>query len=312
MRKFLLNVFIVFIYFISCTPEKPALSFDTLSILNVQVIDIIGPTIGSNRPLFSPRDIAVNRVKEIFIADYGNDRIVKLDSTFTFKTELGGFGISDYSLNGPLSIAVDNVSNLYLIDSGNARVLRFDRRLNFISDERGFIKGQQYNFTRPSAIDVTDRGDIYIGDEGLGACFKFDPFFVYIYEFGCRGTPQEIGYPSDIECGEDGRIYVADSEYGRIMVYDDFGMFLHTIGEQVLERPSAVAVSQRTGIWVTDTGTGLLHCFNFIGKEAFRWGGQETYYLEKPAGLFIDDDDNIYVVDSSTNQILIIKPVLRK
>jgi DNA-binding beta-propeller fold protein YncE len=312
MRKSLLSVFIAFIYFISCAPEKPAPAFDTQSILNIQIIDIVGPVIESNRPLSSPRDIAVNRVKEIFIADYGNDRLVKLDSTFTFKTELGGFGASDYSLNGPLSIAVDNVSNLYLIDSGNARVLRFDRRLNFISDERGFIRTQQYNFIRPSAIEVTDRGDIYIGDEGLGACFKLDPFLIYIHEFGNRGTPQEVGYPSDIEYGKDDRVYVADSEYGRIMVFDDFGMFLRIIGEQVLEKPSAVAVSQQTGIWVTDMETGLLHCFNFSGEEVFRWSGQEMHYLIKPAGLFIDNDDYIYIADSSTGQILIIKPVFRK
>jgi DNA-binding beta-propeller fold protein YncE len=312
MKKISSIVFIVVFYCIGCAPERPKPAFDTQSILNIQIIEIIGPTIRPTRSLSSPRDIAVNRIKEIFIADYGNDRIIKLDSTFSFVAEFGGFGASDYSLNGPVSIAIDNVSNLYLIDSGNSRVLRFDRRLNFISDERGYVRSQQYNFIRPSSIKVTKRGDIYIGDEGLGACFKLDPFFVYIHEFGTRGSPQEIGYPSDIEYGKDNKVYVADSEFGRIMVYDDFGMFIHSIGEQILEKPSAVAVSSQTGIWVTDMETGLLHCFNFRGEEVFRWGGQERHYLVKPAGLFIDDDDTIYIVDSTTGKIYVVKPILRK
>ena len=312
MEKLLSVIFITVIYCIGCAPERPGPTFDTQSILNIQILDIIGPAVGSARPLSSPLDIAVNRFKEIFIVDYGNDRIVKLDSNFSFITELGGFGTSVYSLNGPVSIAIDNVSNLYLIDSGNNRVLRFDRRLNFISDEKGYVRSQQYNFIRPSSIKVTGRGDIYIGDEGLGACFKLDPFFVYIHEFGSRGSPQEIGYPSDIEYGKDDKVYVADSEFGRIMVYDDFGMFTRSIGKQILEKPSAVAVSSLTGIWVTDMETGLLHCFNFRGEEVFRWSGQERHHLVKPTGLFIDNDDTIYIVDSAVGQIFIIKPILRK
>ena len=312
MEKVLSILLIFVIYCIGCTPERPKPDFDTQSILSIQIINIIGPAIGSTRSLSSPRDIAVNRVKEIFIADYGNDRIIKLDSTFSFINEFGGFGASVYSLSGPVSIAIDNVSNLYLIDSGNSRVIRFDRRLNFISDEEGYVRSQRYNFGRPSSIKVTERGDIYIGDEGLGACFKLDPFFVYIHEFGTRGSPQEIGYPSDIEYGKDNKVYVADSEFGRVMVYDDFGMFTHSIGERILEKPSAVAVSSRTGIWVTDMETGLLHCFNFRGEEVFRWGGQERHNLVRPTGLFIDDDDTIYIVDSTPGKIYVVKPILGK
>ena len=109
-------------------------------------MNVIGPSIGSTRRLAQPRDITANMVGEIYIADYGNDRIVKLDSALNFIGEVGGFGASDYSINGPVSLALDNVSNLYVVDSGNKRLLRFDRNLNFISEETGYTKGDKINF----------------------------------------------------------------------------------------------------------------------------------------------------------------------
>ena len=312
MIKLSLIVSLAVILTTACSPEKPKPQTTTQTILNLQVIDIIGPSIDSSRPLNRPRDIAVNMVGEIFIADYGNDRIVKLDSSHNFISEVGGFGASSYALNGPVSLALDNVSNLYVIDSGNKRVLRFDRNFNFISEEKTYIKSEKIDFINPTGVEVTARGDIFISDEGLGACFKLDQFFYYIYDFGGRSSYRPVGYPADIEYSNDSKIYVADSEYGSIFIFDDFGLHIQTFGDDVLTEPSAVAVSPRTGIWVTDSQTGLLHCFNFRGNEIFRWSGQGHQQIVKPTGLFIDSDDTIYIADSATARIFIIKLILRK
>jgi len=312
MIRLSLIVSLAVILIAGCSPERPGPQTTTQAILNIQIIDIIGPSIDSSRPLNRPRDIAVNMIGEIFIADYGNDRIVKLDSTHNYISEVGGFGSSSYALNGPVSISLDNVSNLYVIDSGNRRILRFDRNFNFISEEKTYTKSEEIDFINPTCIEATVRGEIFIGDEGLGSCFKLDQFFDYIYDFGSLSSNRPVAYPSDIEYDNNYKIYVADSEYGSIFIFDDFGLHIQTFGDNVLTEPSAVAVSLRTGIWVTDSQTGLLHCFDYRGNEIFRWNGQGHQQLEKPTGLFIDSDETIYIVDSATARIFITKPILRK
>ncbi|MCD6163218.1 MAG: NHL repeat-containing protein [candidate division Zixibacteria bacterium] len=309
MSKLSIIVSFAVVLTLACSPEKPGIRLTTQSILNLQIIDVIGPSIGSSRPLNQPRDIAINMFNEIFIADYGNDRIVKLDLAYNFIAEIGGFGIAEYSLNGPVSLALDNVSNLYVVDSGNRRLVRFDRRLNFISEESGYTKDNKIDFINPVSVNVAARGEILFGDEGIGACFKLDQFLYYIYEFGSRSSSQPIYYPADIDFDKNENIYVADSENGKILVYDDFGMHIRTIGGDILQKPTGVAVSPRIGIWVTDVESGMLYCFDYKGNEIFRWNGRGYLQLIKPTGLFIDDD-TIYIVDSAASRIIIVKPII--
>jgi DNA-binding beta-propeller fold protein YncE len=299
------------ILFLSCAPEKPQPEISPRDILNLQVIDVIGPNIGGGRALAQPRDIAVNMNKDIFIADYGNDRIVKLDRDYNFIKEVGGFGNSSYALNGPVSLSLDNVSNLYVVDSGNKRILRFDRNLNFISEQTGYTKSTRVNFINPACIYVTARGDVFIGDEGLSSCFKLDQFFNYVYEFADRGSVQPVGYPYDIDFSRNNRIYVADYYYSQVMIFDDFGLYLDSFGQNVLKKPSAVEISPRTGIWVADSENGMIYCFDFKGKEIFRWAGETGYRLLKPSALFIENDDTLYIVDSQSSRIFVTQPVLR-
>jgi tripartite motif-containing protein 71 len=310
MAKYLLCIAVAFS--LSCAPESPQFQAGAQEILNLQIIQTLGPSLKQNRPLYSPRSITVNQLGEIFIADYGNDRIVKLDSSFAFVEETGGFGAGESGLSGPISIALDKISNVYVIDSGNRRVVRFDRYLNFISADDGFDKDERISFIRPVSIGLSNQGDILVGDEGLGACYRLDQFFSYIYEFGSQNDIQPVNVPASIACGEDNKIYVADSDYGKIYIYDDHGLLIKTIGEDVLQKPMAVAVSKNSGIWVADEETGFIHCFNFRGEEIFRWNGFGGQNLVKPTGLFIDSDDLLYIVDSSTARVYITRPIVRK
>ncbi|MCP4583996.1 MAG: hypothetical protein GY839_20485 [candidate division Zixibacteria bacterium] len=297
---------------LGCAPQTPRPELGAEAILNLQVLEILGPSIDNDRPLYLPHSLAINRLKEFYIADYGNDRVVKLDSNFSFVKEVGGFGTGEYALNGPSDLALDKISNVYVIDSGNRRVTRYDRHLNFISSDDSFSKDEEIKFIRPTGIDISDRGDIFLGDEGLGACYKLDQFFFYIYEFGSKSDIQPVYTPADIAYGSDNKIYVADSEYSRVFVYDDFGLLIQTIGEDILQKPSAVAVSKTSGIWVTDEETGVLHCFSYRGDEIFRWSGHGSQRLLAPTGLFVDSDDVIYIVDSTASRIFVTRPIIRK
>lgn len=290
-----------------CAAPNSKLSLDTNSILDLQIIHIIEPQLTGTRPLNSPRAVAVNQSGDIFIADYGNDRVIKLDSTFKFVREAGGFGAGDYVMNGPAGLAIDKVSNIYVVDTGNNRIVRFDRHLNFISGEDGFTREEKIKFIRPLSIEISSDGDILVGDEGLGACYKLDQFFNYIFEFGGRDEIYSVIYPSSIDHYIN-KIYVADTDYGYVFIYDDFGMMTQKLGDDRLKKPSAVAAS-KSGIWITDSDAGNLYCFDFRGREIFRWNGSGEFRLINPVGVFVDHNGRLFVTDSNASRIYVLRPI---
>jgi hypothetical protein len=81
--------------------------------------------------LFNPFSIAVDSSGNLFIADYGNNRIRKIDTSGTITTVAGngttifsgdGGPATSASLNLPASIAFDNAGNLLIADSLHARI----------------------------------------------------------------------------------------------------------------------------------------------------------------------------------------------
>lgn len=309
MYKLFISLLSLLFLLAGCSSQKQLSIPRSVDIVNLQVVKTIGPNIVGTRSLNSPRAIAVNQAGEIYIADYGNDRIVKFDSTFSFIQEIGGFGAGEYALNGPLDIAVDKVSNLYVVDFGNKRVVRLDRHLNYISSYDGYYKEELVEFIRPVSIGVSNRNEILIGDEGLAACYKLDQFFTYQFEFATRDEIYSVLYPSTVY-QSNGVIYVTDPEYGYVFKYDEFGLFVGKIGEDALTEPVSIASSGKSGIWIADRKSSTLHLFNSRGKELFRWDGSGEYSLYRPEDICIDNNDLIYVVDSQVSRILILKPLM--
>jgi hypothetical protein len=85
-----------------------------------------GPATSS--PLYSPADVAVDSVGNLYIADQGNNLIEEVTPSGTLSIIAGTPGSSgapspgpatSSPLNNPLGVAVDSASNLYIADQGN-------------------------------------------------------------------------------------------------------------------------------------------------------------------------------------------------
>ncbi|MDQ3809195.1 MAG: 6-bladed beta-propeller [Chloroflexota bacterium] len=73
-----------------------------------------------------PEGIALDHDGNLWVADYGRDRVVKLASDGRLLLALGGRGSGPGEFLGPKGIAVDGLSGrVYVADTGNARVQRF-------------------------------------------------------------------------------------------------------------------------------------------------------------------------------------------
>lgn len=83
----------------------------------------------------APSAVAVDAASNIYIADYGNNRIRKVDINGTISTIVGN-GTAGYSGDGglattakifsPKSISLDALGNIYIVDFGNNRIRKVE------------------------------------------------------------------------------------------------------------------------------------------------------------------------------------------
>ena len=180
----------------------------------------------------------------------------------------------------------------------------------------------------PHGIHVDDEGNVWVTDgqgpnpenpatAGMGhVVHKFSPdgdLLLTLGEPGVAGdgTDERLNAPCDVVVGPDGFIYVSDGHSGggadappttvaRIVVYDSdgnyvrqFGRFGSAAGE--LRVPHAVDIDAHGRLVVGDRGNNRLQIFELDG----------TYIMEmrqfgRPSGIYITDDNTIYVADSES------------
>ena len=135
----------------------------------------------SQAQLNFPTGVAVDEAGNLYIADWSNARIRKVDGTGTITTIAGtgelGFGgdggpAIQAQLGDPTGVAVDGAGNLYIADQYNNRIRRVDSTgtLTTIAGtgERGFSgdsgPATQAQLDDPTGVAVDGAGTLYIAD----------------------------------------------------------------------------------------------------------------------------------------------------
>lgn len=135
------------------------------------VIDAFSLGIGSLR---EPRDLAVSKSGEIFVADTGNNRILRLDSSFKLIQVIDGFTAEGvwHSFSSPVSLYVTERDRLYIADRDNARLVELTTAGNFVriigppqTDLKGVLP-EDFNY-RPFKVAVDQGGRIYVLADGI-------------------------------------------------------------------------------------------------------------------------------------------------
>ena len=108
----------------------------------------IGGYGAGNSNLNSPRGVAVDSSDNIYVADSGNNRIMKFESTGEYITKWGIFGTGDGQFSNPNNVAVDSNGIIYVADTENNRVVVIDSVLPTISSSTAVAASNEY-------IDVT-------------------------------------------------------------------------------------------------------------------------------------------------------------
>jgi uncharacterized protein (TIGR03437 family) len=232
----------------------------------------------------------------LYVADVGNNRIRKID-TSGIVTTVAGTGAASFSGdNGPAisaalnlkhappftnNLAIDSAGNLYIADYGNGRIRRVDTS-GVITTVAG---GGQASITRgipattaaiqpgPLAIDAS--GNIYFGNvvlaqpPGIPTVYKIDSLGRITAYAGGPGKDADvggalstpIGYAYCLAAGGAGNLYICDSSSNRVRKVGMDGVMSTVAGNGIAATgsiqtgpPTATAIGSPTALAIDSTG----------------------------------------------------------
>ena len=202
-----------------------------------------GPAVSAN--IWLPTGVAVDAGNNVYIADWVNQRIRKVDALTGIITTVAGNGIAGFSGDGglaisaelfqPYGISLDAGGNLYIADYANNRIRKVRAGTGIISTvagtgAQGFnrdgLSGLSTNLTAPTGITVDIFGNLYIADLSQRV-LRMDAITGIITTIAGNGTQgfSGDGGPAvnaqlfnswDVCINGNGDLYIADNSNNRV------------------------------------------------------------------------------------------------
>ncbi len=249
--------------------------------------------------VYVPGYIAAAPDGGILVADYGNNRIRKIDETGIITT-IAGTGVAGYTGNDsaatlaamfrPTGIVTDAAGNIYFTDNGNYAVRKISLAgiittvagtgVSGYSGDGGPATAAQ--LTAPEGLGIDAFGNLYVPDGGAHCIRKVSVsgIITTIVGTGAPGysgdggaaTAAQLNKPVDVAVDSAGNIYCTDQNNNVIRKID------------------------RTGVITTIAGTGVM---GYWGDN----GPATAALLNRPAGVFADDSGRIYFADFFNNSV---------
>lgn len=161
-----------------------------------------------------PRGLAVDRSGNFYVADTGNHRVQKFNSSGVAVLEFGTFGSESGPMMDPTSVAVDGSGYIYVSDTGKRVLAKFGSDGAFITE----WKAAEYSFTNPIDLSFAADGQLYILDDGPHQIIRFTPQLQTFSPVVMSGSPR-FERPTGLDVSGD-RILVADAGSDRVFISD--------------------------------------------------------------------------------------------
>jgi PKD repeat protein len=253
--------------------------------------------------LNNPCGLALDNSGNLYIADFGNNRI-RIVNTAGIITTIAGTGIAGFNgddiqatsaeINNPNAVAIDANGNLYIAD--------WDNRIRLVNSA-GII----------STVAGNGTGG-YGGDGG-------------------QATATELNYPTAIAFDASGNMYIADAANHRIRMVNSLGIISTIAGSGPtgynngsyggdggqataanLHLPSDLTFDVQGNMYIADAANMRIRKINTAGRIStiagngtagyIGDGGQPTAAeLNYPGGVFLDATGNIYIADQVNQRI---------
>ena len=197
------------------------------------------------------------------------------------------------------NVTIDHEGYIYAFHRSEPPVLKFDPEGNLVDSW-----GSEW-VNLPHGFRVTPDGNIWATDfhRQLGNTISlFDTKGNLRQRLGAAGFtgtgPNTFDGPADVVQAENGDFFVADGHWNnRIVKYDGQGRYLMEWGKRgsgqgEFNLPHTLVIDQRGRLLVGDRGNERIQIFDQEGNYITEWD-----QFGWPSGMFIDQNDILYVAD---------------
>jgi trimeric autotransporter adhesin len=285
-----------------------------------------------------PWAIAVDSSGNLYIDDFGNDRIRMVNTKGIINTVAGtgtigfsgdGSAATSATLNMPTGIALDTSGNLYIADSWNFRVRKVassnistvagNGLVSYSGDGGPAMAAELYY---PQGVGIDRSGNLFISDTGNGVMRQVSAKGVITTMAGVT-----VKYPQGIAVDQAGNVYVADSQANLVREIGVNGSFTTFAGNgsagysgdggpatsAELNGPTAVAVDAAGNVYIADYHNQVIRMVSagvistVAGNATAGYsgdGGPATQAsLDSPQGVAVDAAGNLYIADTANHVV---------
>jgi sugar lactone lactonase YvrE len=258
---------------------------------------------GASARFFNPRNLALDALGNIYVADTGNHSIRKITQGGVVTTIAGSSGAAGKSdgvgtlatFSFPYGVAVDTAGNIFIADTGNHAIRKIspDGGVITLAGSCGFVgssdgAGNSARFASPNALVVAPDGSLCVADSGNSLIRKVTPEGVVTTVAGRFSGSRYVG-------SQDG-----------------------TNGVNAwFSNPSGIAIDSYGNLLVTEAGSNTIRKINpggLVSTVGGLWiSGSESYgetdgvltpaRFANPAAIAIGLNNKIYVVDRDANTV---------
>ena len=203
---------------------------------------------------------------------------------------------------------------------------------------KGPVKATKVSISLVDGIAVAPNGDIYIARHGHNLISRIDQkgMLADVVGTGASGhsgdggpaAKAQLRVPAGLTFDADGNLYIADRDNHRVRKVDKKGIITTVAGngtagfsgdggpatQASLNLPSGVVVDKKGNLYIADRSNDRVRMVNTKGIiQTIAGNGNEGYHgdnmpalkatLDKPFGLALDKDNNLYIADRGNNRI---------
>ncbi|MDN5216977.1 IPT/TIG domain-containing protein [Fulvivirgaceae bacterium BMA12] len=285
---------------------------------------------GKEAQFYTPTDVVVDQQNNVFVTDRSNARIRKITPDGQVSTWAGS-NSGNYDGTGseaqfmlPYGIAIAEGGSFIIGDAGNHLIRRLAGQT---ASTIAGVKDGFYGAIDGPVAEARFRfcGGVAVGPEGIIAVGDLFNGRIRLIKDGVVSTLlTDIGWADDLAFSPDGDIYFPSKDNHVIYKLTTEGVLttfagsgtpghLNGVGTQAqLLNPLGIVFDKDGNIFFTEkeghrvrkiTPDGTVSDYAGTGEPGFTDGGPGEGRLNKPAGLAIDKDGNIYVVETGNNAV---------
>ncbi len=262
---------------------------------------------GDSAQFNSPSDLCVDDSGNVYVSDFQNQRIRKIDSNGYVST-IAGSGIAGYldgnvnaRFNYPRGICRDANGNLFVADSWNHRIRKIDPAGNVTTYAGGGnvigvgsvgslidAPDTAARFYTPSGLTIDQNGNLYVADAYNHRVRMIDTSRLVSTLAGSGSTGQGNGG-------------YANGNFGTAIFNTPTELFFDTLNNKLY-----ISDTFNNRVRLADISTTMVTNFAGSGTAGFLNGIDTIATFNYPRGLAVDSAGNVYVSDFNNHSVRVI------